>query len=137
MRLAGQGYDAFISPAILDELEEVLQELRFNVPVARVRTWYDDFLRSCRQVFPETIPGGDPRAVGGDLRDVPVLHTAYAATVAGSAAVDALEAARADGGWFIVSENTRHFPPGHNVYGWEFTTASSFLQLLLRRGNAR
>jgi hypothetical protein len=32
MLLAGQAYDAFISPAILNELEEVLSELRFNVP---------------------------------------------------------------------------------------------------------
>jgi predicted nucleic acid-binding protein len=132
MLLAGQAYDAFISPAILEELEEVLSELRFNVPGGTVRAWYDVFLRSSRQVFPEIMPAGDAAAVGGDLEDLPVINTAYAA--AGDPELAGiLSAARGDGGWFLVSENTRDFPPGRNVHGWQFITAHEFLRLLLRR----
>jgi hypothetical protein len=138
MLLAGQAYDAFISPAILDELEEVLQELRFNVPGESVRAWYDAFLRSSRQVFPEVIPGGNPAAVGGDPEDLPVLNTAYAAVAGGPDVAEILAAARANGGWFLVSENTRDFAPGRNVHGWEFITAHQFLRLRLspRRAGA-
>jgi hypothetical protein len=80
------------------------------------------------------MPVGDPAAVGGDLDDLPVLNTAYAALTAGPDVTEILTAARADGGWFLVSENTRDFPPGHNVHGWEFITAHEFLRLLRRRG---
>jgi hypothetical protein len=134
MILAGQAYDAFISPAILDEIEEVLGELRFSVPGEAVRAWYDTFLRVSRQVFPQVMPAGDPAAVGGDVDDLPVLNTAYAAISAGHDVAEVLAAARADGGWFLVSENTRDFPPGRNVHGWEFITAHEFLRLLHRRG---
>jgi predicted nucleic acid-binding protein len=135
MLKAAQAYDSFTSPTILDEVEDVLLRPRIAASRASARRWLDAFLRSSRQVFPEAIPGGDPRAVGGDLEDLPVLHTAYAATVAGPDVAEVLATARADGGWFLVSENTRHFPPGQNVYGWQFTTASRFLQTLQRRGS--
>jgi hypothetical protein len=73
------------------------------------------------------------KSVGGDVGDLPVLRTAYAANVAGEEVAEILEAARNDGGCFIISENTRHFVPGRNVYGWEFITAAGFLRLLVRR----
>lgn len=115
MRLAGQAYDSFTSPAILDEVEKVLVRPRFDAARGQVRLWLDAFLRMGRQVFPEVIPGGDAGAGRGDVADLPVLHTAYAAAAAGEELGDILAAARADGGWFIVSENTRHFTPGWNV----------------------
>lgn len=133
MRLAGQAYDCFTSPAILDEVEEVLRRPRFGAAPGQVRLWLDAFLRVSRQVFPEMIPGGDPATVGGDVKDLPVLHTAYAAATSGAEAGEVLAAARLDRGWFIVSENTRHFPPGRNVHGWQFITAHEFLLLLRRR----
>lgn len=129
-----QAYDSFTSPAILDEVEEVLVRPRFGAARGQVRLWLDEFLRVSRQVFPEVIPGGDPAAVGGDAADLPVLHTAYAATADGAEAVEVLATGRLNGGWFIVSENTRHFPPGRNVHGWRFTTAHEFLLLLHQRG---
>jgi hypothetical protein len=137
MRFAGQAYDSFTSPAILDEVEQVLVRPRIGAAPGDIRAWLDNFVRVNRQVFPEGIPGGNPRAVGGDVADLPILHTAYAAVVAGPDAADALAAARAGAGWFLVSENTRHFPPGHNVHGWQFTTAYDFLQIVLRRGHPR
>ncbi len=123
MLLAGQAYDAFISPAILGELEEMLQELRFGFPVGQVRAWYDAFLRSSHQVFPEVIPDGSPATVGGDVADLPVLNTACAAIVAGAGTTQILEVARANEGWFLVSENTRDFRRGRNVHGWRLITA--------------
>jgi hypothetical protein len=132
MRVAGQAYDSFTSPAILGEVEQVLVRPRIGAAPADVRAWLDEFLRVNRQVFPETIPGGDPRAVGGDLADLPVLNTAFATAIAGPDAAEALAAARTNGGWFLVSENTRHFPPGQNIHGWEFITSFNFLQLLRR-----
>jgi hypothetical protein len=55
-------------------------------------------------------------------------------TAAGQELHDTLQAARADGGWFLVSENTRHFTPGWNVHGWRFITAHVFLKRLSQRG---
>jgi hypothetical protein len=52
-----------------------------------------------------------------------MLNTAYAAAAGGGDADEILRAARADGGGFLVSENTRDFNPGRNVYGWRFVTA--------------
>jgi hypothetical protein len=137
MLLAGVIYDSFTSPAILDEDEEVLARPRFGAEPAQVRLWLDAFLRASRQVFPESIPGGGTGAVRGDVDDLPVLHTAYAASLAGATMGGILAAARVEGGWFLVSENTRHFTPGWNVHGWQFTTAHTFLQLLLSRGRPR
>jgi predicted nucleic acid-binding protein len=136
MRLAGQVYDSFTSPAILDEAEEVLVRPRFGVSRGHVRLWLDAFLRMSHQVFPEVIPGGDPAAVGGDVEDLPVLNTAYAAAASGEEMSEILAAARLSDGWFIVSENTRHFPPGRNVHGWQFITAHLFLRLLHSRASA-
>ena len=135
MRLAGQAYDSFTSPAILDETEEVLVRPRFGASRGQVRLWLDAFLRMSRQVFPEVIPGSNPAAIGGDLEDLPVLNTAYAAAVGGEGVGEVLAAARLSAGWFIVSENTRHFPPGRNVHGWQFITAHAFLRLLHSRGS--
>jgi hypothetical protein len=130
MRLAGLAYDSFTSPAILDEVEEVLVRLRFGAARGQVRLWLDAFLRVSRQVFPEVIPGGDPAAVGGDVEDLPVLHTAYGGAAGGEPVGEVLAAARLGGGWFIVSENTRDFRPGRTVHGWQFVTAHGFLRLL-------
>jgi predicted nucleic acid-binding protein len=135
MLLAGVAYDSFTSPAILDEVEEVLARPRFGADPAPVRRWLDIFLRSSRQVFPDVIPGGSARAVGGDAEDLPVLKTAYAVAAAGEELGDILVAARADGGWLIVSENTRHFIPGRNVHGWRFITGHAFLLFLHGRGD--
>ncbi len=64
-----------------------------------------------------------------------MLKTAYAVVASGEELRDVLAAARAGSGWFLVSENTRHFTPGWNVYGWQFVTARSFLSLLRRRSS--
>lgn len=71
--------------------------------------------------------------VRGDVDDLPILHTAYAAAAVGGEVGDVLEAARASGGWFLVSQDTRHFTPGWNVHGWQFITAHAFVQRLLAR----
>ncbi|MGH2367794.1 MAG: PIN domain-containing protein, partial [Chloroflexota bacterium] len=137
MLLTGVEYDSFTSPPILEEVEEVLARPRFGADRAQVRRWLDAFVRASRQVFPEPIPAAATGAAGaarGDIDDLPILHTAYAATAAGREASSVLDAARADGGWFLVSENTKHFTPGWNVYGWQFTTANVFVHHLLRRG---
>ena len=131
MLLAGSAYDSFTSPTILKEVEEVLEELRFSAPRTQVQTWFDVFVRYSRQVFPEAIPGDDAGAVRGDAADLPVLKTAYAVAVADQEFADVIADARARGGWFVVSENTRHFTPGWNVYGWQFTTAYAFLRYLI------
>lgn len=134
MMLAGVAYDSFASPAILDEVEEVLARPRFGAISGQVRLWIDAFVRASRQVFPELIPGEDAGAVRGDVEDLPVLKTAYAVAAAGEEFGAILTAARSDGGWFIVSEDTRHFTPGWNVHGWQFITAHVFLRLLTGRG---
>jgi hypothetical protein len=135
MLLAGVAYDSFTSPAILDEVEDVLARPRFGA-AGQVRHWLDAFLRASRQVFPALIPGDDARALRGDVEDLPVLKTGYAVAAAGEEFGDILAAARAGGGWFIVSEDTHHFTPGWNVYGWQFITAHEFLQLLHRRAES-
>lgn len=43
--LAGVAYDSFTSPAILDEVEEVLAQPRFGAAPTLVRLWLDVFLR--------------------------------------------------------------------------------------------
>jgi hypothetical protein len=134
MLLAGIAYDSFTSPSILDEVEEVLARPRFGARPEQVRRWLDVFLRASRQVFPEFIPttgANEASVVRGDMDDLPILHTAYAAT-ASSECAEVLDAARASG-WFLVSENTRHFTPGWNVHGWQFVTAHAVVQHLLRR----
>lgn len=136
MLLAGAVYDSFTSPAILDEVEAVLARPGFGAGPAQVRFWLDAYVRASRQVFPEVIPDGDARPVRGDVADLPVLHTAYAVAAAGEEFGDILVAARADGGWFIVSENRRHFTPGWIVHGWRFTTAHTFVNLLHKRGGS-
>lgn len=134
MLLAGVVYDSFTSPAILEEVEDVLGRPRFGADAAQVRRWLDAFVRASRQVFPEAIPANGAGAVRGDLDDLPVLHTAYAAAAAGEEFHDVFQVARRDGGCFLVSENTRHFTPGWNVHGWQFITAHAFLQRLRERG---
>lgn len=57
MLLAGVAYDSFTSPAILEEVEEVLEKLRFGAARARVRAWLDAYLRSGRQAFPQPFSG--------------------------------------------------------------------------------
>lgn len=133
MLLAGAAYDAFVSPSVLEETERVLARPDFGFPPHRTRVWIDGFVRYSRQTFPDLIPGESAEAVGGDVGDVPILKTAYATNVGGEF-TQVLEAARRDSGCFIVSENTRHFVPGRNVYGWELVTAAVFLRLLVRRG---
>jgi predicted nucleic acid-binding protein len=133
VRVAGLAYDSVTSPWIIDEVEEVLARPRFGASREHVRLWLDAFLRVSRQVFPEIIPENNASAVGGDVDDVPVLHTALAAAASGEDMAYVLTSARADGGWFIVSENTRHFPPGRNVYGWKFITSHEFLGILHHR----
>ncbi len=135
MLLAGVAYNSFTSPAILDEVEEVLVRPRFGAAAGQVRLWLDAFLRASRQVFPELIPGDDAKAVRGDREDLPVLKTGYAIAATGKEFGDLLAAARSDGGWFLVSENTRDFTPGWNVPGWQFITAHTFLRLLHSRGS--
>lgn len=133
MLLAGELYDSFTSPAILEEFEEVAARPRIAGDSTLTRIWVDVHLRASRQVFPEFIPGGGAAAVGGDIGDLPILKTAYAANVGGEEIARILELARNDGGCYIVSENTRDFVPGRNVYGWGFATAATFLRLLRRR----
>jgi predicted nucleic acid-binding protein len=136
MLLAGVAYDSYTSPVILDEVQEVLARPRFGADPTQVRRWLDTFVRASRQVFPEVIANAGKGAAGvvrGDEADLPILHTAYAATAVGHEVGDALEAARTGGGWCLVPENTRHFTPGWNVHGWQFITASAFLQHLLHR----
>lgn len=48
MLLAGVEYDSFISPPILDEVEEVLARPRFGADPAQVRLWLDVFMRASR-----------------------------------------------------------------------------------------
>lgn len=132
--LAGVVYDSFTSPAILEEVEEVLVRPRFGADPARVRKWLDAFVRASRQVFPQTIPTVSAGVVRGDVDDLPVLHTAYAATATGDDAPGVLQAAGEDGGWFLVSANTRHFTPGWNVHGWRFIATTDFMQRLRQRG---
>lgn len=134
--LAGVAYDSFTSPAILEETERVLEELRFGVTPVRVRAWVDAYVRSGRQAFPQLVPLNDARVVGGDVADLPVIKTAYAVAANAEEFGDVLGAARSDRGWFLVSENTRHFPPGRNVYGWELIRAHRFIQILLARGHS-
>jgi predicted nucleic acid-binding protein len=134
MMLVGAAYDSFTSPAILDEVEDVLIRPRFGASVRQIRLWLDVFVRASRQVFPELIPGDDARAVRGDIEDLPILETAYAVPAAGEELGDLLVAAQTAGGWSIVSEDTHHFTPGRNVYGWRFITAHTFLGLLRGRG---
>lgn len=133
MLLAGDFYDSFTSPAILEEFTEVAVRPRIGADPSLIGVWLDVHVRASRQVFPEFVPGGGAEAVGGDIGDLPVLKTGYAANVGGEDVARILQAARSDGGCFIVSENTRDFVPGRNVYGWEFITAASFLRLLVRR----
>ena len=45
MLLAGVAYDSFTSPAILDEVEEVLVRPRFGAAAGQIRLWLDAFLR--------------------------------------------------------------------------------------------
>jgi predicted nucleic acid-binding protein len=135
VRAAGRRYDSFTSPAILDEVEEVLARPRFGASPRAVRAWLDRFLRVSRQVFPESVPNSDAGPVHADLADVPVLMTAYAVPGDDEFAPVA-RAARVDGGWFLVSENTRDFTPGWNVWGWRFVTAHQFWQVLRQRETA-
>ena len=132
VRAAGRRYDSFTSPAILAEVEEVLERPRFGASRAAVRLWLDRFVRLSRQVFPESFPDVDAGPVHADLSDLPVLRTALAVPATQEFAPIAA-AARADGGWFLVSENTRDFMPGRNVWGWRFTTAHGFWQVLRAR----
>ncbi|MDQ3701846.1 MAG: hypothetical protein M3442_13130 [Chloroflexota bacterium] len=112
----------------------VLVRPHFGAAPTRVRQWLDAFVRASRQVIPEVIPSAGAEVVGGDVDDIPVLHTAYATAAAGEELFDVLQASRIDGGCFLVSENTRHFTPGWNVYGWQFITAHAFLERLHKRG---
>lgn len=130
MLLAGVTYDSFASPAILSEVEEVLARPHFGATPGQVRLWFDAFVRASRQVFPELIPGEDAGDVRADVDDLPVLKTAYGVAAAGEEFGDILAAARSDGGWFNVSEDTRHFILGWNVHGWQFISAHAFLRLL-------
>lgn len=136
MLLAGSAYDSFTRPAILEEVEAVLTRPHFGATSQQVRLLMDIFLPASRQVFPEALPPAEAAAVGGDLGDVPVLTTAYAVAAAGQEVVEVLATARTDGGWFLGWENTRHFTPGRNVYGWQFTTAHLFLRHLDQRSRA-
>ena len=131
--LAGVVYNSLISPAILEETEEVLSRPRFGAHRAQVREWLDAFTRASLQVFPETVPGVTARVVGGDEDDLPVLKTALAGAIEHTAVT---EAARIAGHTYVVSENTRHFVPGRVVYGWRYITAADILRVLLRRGRS-
>jgi predicted nucleic acid-binding protein len=99
MLLAGIAYDSFTSPPILEEVEEVLARPRFGADPAQVRRWLDVYVRASRQVFPELVSiaaTGAARVVRGDVDDLPILYTAYAAAAAGDVA-DAFAAARVGG----------------------------------------
>ena len=93
MAVAGDLYDSFISPAILDEAEGVLARPRMARGPGPVGKWLDAYIRASRQVFPEFVPGGEVGAVGGDVGDLPVLKTAYAANVEGGEVAGILDAA--------------------------------------------
>lgn len=132
--LAGVAYNGFTSPAILEELEEVLTRPRFGATQDAVRLWLDEFVRVSRQVFPESIPAADARVVHGDVDDLPILGTAYAVDAAATEYAEVLAAAQ--GQRYLVSQNTRHFTPGWNVFGWNFLEVETFQRLLLARGAA-
>lgn len=134
MLLAGIVFDSFTSPAILEEVEDVLIRPRFGASRPRVQQWLDAFVRASRQVFPQLVPGANARAVRGDLDDLPILQTAYAVLVASADYADVVERAKTDGGCYLVSENTTDFTPGWNVHGFRFVRAEEFLRILLRRG---
>jgi predicted nucleic acid-binding protein len=136
MLLAGIAYDSFTSPAILSEVAQVLARPRFGSSPGQVYSWLDAFVRASRQVFPESIPGDDADAVGGDQGDLPILKTTYAVFAAAAEYPDVLEQAGRGEGFFLVSENTTDFLPGRNVHGFQFTRAHHFLELLLSRGSA-
>lgn len=95
--LAGVVYDSFTSPPILDEVEAVLARPRVGAAPAQIRLWLDAVVRASRQVSPEVIPSAIARAVRGDVKDVPILHSAYAEAAAGEALYDVLQAARRRG----------------------------------------
>lgn len=133
--LAGVAYDSFTSPAILGEVAEVLARPRFGATPGQVHTWLDALVRASRQVFPESIPGTDASAVGGDLDDLPILKTAYAVFAAASEYPDVIDQARGWAGFFLVSENSTDFVPGRNNHGFRFVRVHRFLDLLLSRGS--
>ncbi|MBA2451219.1 MAG: hypothetical protein H0V51_24665 [Chloroflexi bacterium] len=65
--LAGVAYDSFTSPAILDEVEEVLAQPRFGAAPTLVRLWLDVFLRAPTWL---PAPGTQKRDTVGKSSDV-------------------------------------------------------------------
>jgi hypothetical protein len=128
MLLAGIAYDSFTSPAILSEVAEVLGRPRFGANIDQVSVWLDAYVRASRQVFPESIPGDYSQVVGSDADDLSVLKTAYAVFAAGSEYPAVLEKASRGAGFFVISENTNHFAPEQNTYGFRFIRAHTFLR---------
>lgn len=133
---AGYAYDSFTSPEILDETERVLVR-EFGAQPERVRRWLDQFGRQSRQVDPDRIPGDFAAQLRGDERDNPVLKTALAVYPHDPEGQEAVSAAMADAGLFIVSTNTRHFPPGRNLYGWTCIRPHELLARLEEHGELR
>lgn len=125
LRLAGILYDSFTSPAILEEVEEVLARPRFGVPVDETRRWLDVFVRQSRQVDPGLVPGSYASAVHSDEKDSPVLRTALAVNLH-EGGQRAIATAKTGRGCFIVSWD-RDFAPGRSFWGWTFIRPDAFL----------
>ena len=128
VRLAGALYDSFTSPAILDEVETVLERPRFGISREETRVWIDVFVRHSRQVDPAIIPGDLAKVLGDDQKDNPILKTAFAVHLH-EEGQPAVTVARHAGGWFVVSLDS-DFTPGWNVFGWEFIRPREFLNRL-------
>ena len=135
--LAGLAYDSFTSPAILDEVREVLARPRFGADAAAVARWLDAFVRASRQVFPQVVPGGNPGAVRGDKDDLPILETAYAVYATAQEHHPVVETAQATGDLYLVSENSTDFVPGRNVHGFHFIRVEPFRRMLLTGGRVQ
>ena len=131
--LAGVVYDSFTSPAILDEVKDVLARPRFGADPSAVDRWLDVFVRASRQVFPQVASGGQPGTVRGDIDDLPILETAYAVYATGGEHDPVVARARLAGDLYLVSENSTDFVPGRNVHGFRFIRAADFHRFLVRR----
>jgi hypothetical protein len=133
MLWAGVLYDSFTSPAILDETREVLARPRFGAAPEAVDRWLDAFVRASSQAFPQVAPGGNQGAVRGDLDDMPILETAFAAYATAPEHHPVIAHAQVTGGLYLVSENTTDFVPGRNVHGFRFIRAAEFRRFLMIR----
>lgn len=139
---AGYAYDSFTSPDILAETEQLLV-CDFEARSSAIRRWLDQFARQSRQVDPGRIPGDFAAQLRGDDQDNPILKTTLAVYAHEPEDQAAVQAALAGAGLYIVSTDTKHFPPGRNLHGWAYIRPHVFLRLVeehaatsAERGNA-